>query len=184
MSSSPTLNRFQNAVVSILFDRIDLQDPVTPLEFRLAGNFQGVFNAVVGIPDHTDEHVMVVATLPRYNKTVFIGLTRSGELDVARVLANLEDLERENEKPLKLGDVISHPDGSDSKNGIFSTIIMPVATAFILRPLSSVCNVNDQEVRFVLVLPLSPRELECRNKLGHDAMIDIFQQEGKDLFFH
>ncbi|MBP8019446.1 MAG: hypothetical protein KAY82_05365 [Hylemonella sp.] len=184
MNSHPTLDKLQHAIVSLFFECLKLHDPVTPLEFSLSGDFRGKFNAVVGVLDTDDENAMVVATLPRYSKTVFIGLTRSGELDLARLLANLEDLERENTKPLVLGEVIGHPMApGESDTSPFATILLPVATSAILRNLPPIAVFDNQEIRIVFVLPLSRGELECRNVLGHDAMIDMFQREGKSLFF-
>lgn len=184
MNSSVSLDKLQYAVVSLLFEHAGLCDPATPLDFTLSGEFQGRFSALVGVLENVDDSAFLVATLPRYTSTVFLALTRSREIEVARLLANLEDLERENEKVLQLGEVVGHPaDPVDSEFPPFATILMPVATSTLLRSIPQVATLNGQEVRFVLALPLSQRELECRNKRGHDAMIDMFQQEGKSLFF-
>lgn len=184
MSTSPNLNKLQYAIVSLLFEHAKLQDPVTPLEFTLSGDFRGQFNAVIGALENVDEAAFLVSTLPRYTSTVFVALTRSREVEVARLLANLEDLERENTKLLHLGEVIGHPDEPVATEfPPYATILMPVTTSVLLRSIPQVTTLAGQEVRFVMALPLSQKELECRNTQGHDAMIDMFQREGKSLFF-
>ncbi len=185
MNPSPNLNKLQYAIVSLLFEYAKLRDPVTPLEFTLSGDFLGKFNAVVGVVEDVDEAVFLVATLPRYTNTVFVALTRGQEMEVARLLANLEDYERENMMHMQLGEVAGQPHASEVAEFIpHATILMPIATADILQSIPPVTTITGQEVRFMLVLPLSKKELECRNTLGHDAMIDMFQKEGKSLFFH
>lgn len=184
MNSSPNLNRLQNSIIVLLFEHAKLRDPVTPLEFTLSGNFNGQFNAVVGDLENVDEASFLVATLPRYTNTVFVALTRSCEREVARVLANLEDLERENAEPLRVGAVITHP-GSPAASEFpsYATILMPVTISSVLGSIPQVTTLAGQEVRFAMALPLSQKELECRNTQGYDAMIDMFEQQGKSLFF-
>jgi hypothetical protein len=184
MSPSPNLNKLQYAVVSVLFEQLKLRDPVTPLEFTLSGDFHGEFNAVIGIPEEVDEPGFLVATLPRYTNTVFVALTRGREMEVARLLANLEDLERENARQLHLGEVVSHPDDRAGTEFLpYATILMPVAISALLSSIPQVAMLDGREIRFVMALPISQKELECRNTKGHDAMIDMFQQEEKSLFF-
>ncbi len=184
MNSSPNLSKLQYSIVSLLFEHARLQDPVTPLEFSLSGGFRGQFNAIVGSLENVDEPASLVATLPRYTTTVFLALARSREVDVARLLANLEDLERDNSKLLHIGEVIGHPNEPMSAEfPPYATILMPVATSALLRSIPQVTTLIGQEVRFVIALPLTQKELECRNTQGHDAMIDMFQREGKSLFF-
>jgi hypothetical protein len=154
------------------------------LELSLLGDFHGKFNAVVGAIEDADEAVFLVATLPRYTNTVFVALTRGQEVEVARLLVNLEDYERENMKPMHLGEIAGHRHASETANFIpHATILMPIATADILQSIPPIATFIGHEVRFVLVLPLSQKELECRNTLGHDAMIDMFEREGKSLYF-
>ena len=184
MNSSPNLNKLQNSIIVLLFEHAKLRDPVTPLEFPLSGDFDGKFNAVIGDLGNVDQAGFLVATLPRYTSTVFMALTTGRELEVAKLLANLEDLERENAKPLHVGGVIGHP--GDSAGTEFpppATILMPVTISGVLGSIPQVTTLGGQEVRFVMALPLSQKELECRNTRGHDAMINMFEQEGKSLFF-
>lgn len=184
MSPPPSLNSLQSAIVVVLMEQVRLKDPVTTLELSLSGDFHGKFNAIVGAIEDVDEAVFLVATLPRYTNTVFVALTRGQEMEVARLLANLEDYERENMKSMQWGEVAGHRHASEAPEFIpHATILMPIATADILQSIPPVATFTGQEVRFMLVLPLSQKELECRNTQGHDAMIDMFQREGKSLFF-
>ena len=184
MNSPPSLNSLQSAIVVVLMEQVKLHDPVTTLELSLLGDFNGKFNAVVGTIEDVDEAVFLVATLPRYTNTVFVALTKGQEMEIARLLANLEDYERETEKLIQIGEVAGHLHASVAAELIpQATILMPISTADILQSIPPVATFTGQQVRFVLVLPLSQNELECRNTQGHDAMIDMFQREGKSLFF-
>jgi hypothetical protein len=184
MNSSPHLNKLQNSIIVLLFEHAKLRDPATPLEFTLSGDFGGQFNAVIGDLEDVDEASFLVATLPRYTSTVFVALTRSREREVAKILANLEDLERENAKPLRVGAVISHPgSAAASEFPPNATLLMPVNISGVLSSIPPVAALAGQEIRFVMALPLSQKELERRNTQGHDAMIDMFEQDGKSLFF-
>jgi hypothetical protein len=60
---------------------------------------------------------------------------------------------------------------------------MPVAISALLSSIPQVAMLDGREIRFVMALPISQKELECRHTKGHDAMIDMFQQEEKSLFF-
>lgn len=184
MNPSPNLNKLQNSIIVLLFEHAKLRDPVTPLEFALSGDFDGQFNAVIGDLQNVDQASFLVATLPRYTSTVFMALTKGRELEVAKLLAHLEDLERENAKPLRFGAVIRHPgDPAVTEFPPPATILMPVTISGVLSSIPQVTTLGGQEIRFVMVLSLSQKELDCRNTQGHDAMIDMFEQNGKSLFF-
>jgi Suppressor of fused protein (SUFU) len=185
VTASLTLDRLQHSVVSLLYDQVHLHDPVTPLDFTLAGSFPGRFYACIAAPENVDEPVSLVFTLPKYGRTVFLGLTRSKAVEVARVLANLEDLERDEAKSLKAGETIGFGQTSvaEAEFPPAAVILLPVSTSDLLSGLPDETALVGEQVRLLLAIPLSQRELRCRNETGHDALIDLFQREGKSLYF-
>ena len=184
MTAGPQLDRLQNSVVTMMFDCVQLHDPVEPLEFGLTGDFGGLFCACIGTPEDVDEAVFVVFTLPRYGSTVFLGLTRGKEREVARLLANLEDLERERSRALGVGETIGLDIGGVLGKAFPppAVILLPVATSSLLSRLPPKADLAGREVRFALAVPLSEQELRCLNAEGLDALLDLFQQTEKSLF--
>lgn len=181
---SQELSPRQSAIVSLLFDAVGVQDPVTPLSFALSGDFKEKFSAVVARAEAADEPAIIVCSLPRYGSTAFVALTKSREVEVARLLANLEDLERENGSPLALGETVGfnqmhHTSGSPP----IAVLLLPTAVSELLRALPNEFQPNGEVTRFAFVLPLTENELACKNERGQDALVDMFQQRGKSLFF-
>ncbi len=184
MDPSELLLPRQRAIVAMLFEVIGLQEPVMPLSFSLAGDFNDQFQAVVAHPESTDEPAMIVCSLPSHGDTAFMALTKSRELEVARLLANLEDLEREQRERIKVGRTVGFGSVADP-SGFPPTavVVLPVAVSALLSEVPEEMIFDGKSTRFVFVLPLSQEELACRNQSGQDALIDMFQREGKSLFF-
>jgi hypothetical protein len=168
----------------MLFEAVGLQEPVTPLSFSLAGDFKDQFQAVVAHPENTDEPAVIVCSLPRHADTAFMALTKSREFEVARLLANLEDLEREQCARIEVGRTVGFGSAADPSGfPPAAVIVFPVSVSALLSEVPEEMIVDGKSTRFVLVLPLNQEELACRNKHGQDALIDMFQREGKSLFF-
>lgn len=180
---SVALDTLQYAIVSLLFDKIGLHDPVTPLEYVLDGDFSGTYFAVVGAPKDVDEPASLVSTLPRYSRSVFVALAKSREVDVARLLSNLEDIEREKSVSLRPGEVVGGLGEAEAGFPPYAVIIMPVAVSHLLRELPDDVVLAGVQISIHFVLPLTEREVACRKAMGHDGLIDLFQREGKSLYF-
>jgi len=171
-----------------MFDHLPIGEGIDLdiLEFSLEGDFFGKFRAAHCSLESFFESERVVFTLPSFSSSVFVALCRGAEKNVARLLANLEDYERERSIQLGLGEVVVTPDKLIGRAGgleAHAVILLRTATAIDCAQIPDSEIVDGRETSFFLVLPLSAEECEIRRRLGHDALMDKFQVDGKDIFF-
>lgn len=178
------LDRYQAAVLTFLFDRLPIGDDVDSLEFALSGEFEGKFRLAHSVIEAADRSARVVFTLPTYSQSVFLALTRSRLNETALILANLEDYERESSMQLGLGEVILTPEqvqhGPDTPHAV---ILLRTATSFDCAEVPDSQTIDGKPTLFFLAVPLTKDEWELRRQRGHDALMDRFQEDEKELFF-
>ena len=178
------LKKYQASVLSMLFECLPLGDEVDTLEFSLSGTFAGKYRAGHSTIESTDKPAQVVFSLPTYSRSVFLALTRANPIETARVLANLEDYERESSLQLGLGEVVVTPDqvrrDSDTP---FAVILLRTATSLDCTNVPDQQDICGQRTLFFLVVPITKGEWDLRRERGHDALMDKFQIDRKDLFF-
>ncbi len=179
------LDKTQSSVLAFLFEQLPIGDLVNTLDFSLSGDFHGKYYAAHASLGEPTENISVVFTLPTYTTHTFFALTRSKEMEVARLLANIEDYEKEKSINLRLGEAIITPGKSSSTDSWepHGVILLRTASAVDLRNVPDKEKINGKEIFFFLVVPLTKAEWDCRKQFGHDALIDLFQSNGKELFF-
>ncbi len=178
------LTTMQSAILVDLFDQLPVGDEVDTLDFSLSGNFSGKFCAAYAEIENIAEKAFVVFTLPTYTNHVFMGVTKANELTVARMLANLEDYEREHSLQLSLGEVVVIPNYSDGSEGYPHALLLTKTTTSVdLENVPDLLRIQQKEIKCFCVIPLSEKELNIRNTHGHDALIDHFVEQDKSLFF-
>lgn len=121
--------------------------------------------------------------LPTHSRTVFFAFNDSGLKPVGRVLANLEDYERETSTELGLGEVVVLPDQDISSTAPYAVLLLPTETAPVLSGVPHVQQIDGEPIHFCLAVPLSREEHELRRREGHDALIDLFERTRKSLSF-
>lgn len=176
-----SLSKDQAAVLSFVIEHTDVADEIEVLEFALEGEFAEPFRAAVlglGV-DEEGNSLSAVVSLPAHSYGVFLGITASRPRDVARVLANLEDYERDT--ALKL-----HPlecvvtDGPGEVRALF---LLETASHQNLARIPSVAVVNDNERRFALVIGLNEAEYQTKVQFGVNALLDFLQDSDKSVVF-
>lgn len=178
------LDKYQASVLSFLFEKLAIGDDVDSLEFSLSGAFAGKYRAAHAAIAPTDEQARVVFTLPSYSRSVFVALTRNDPNKTARLLANLEDYERESSLQLQLGEVIITPDQTrDGADVPHAVILLRTATSFDCAEVPDSQIIDAKKTCFFLVVPLTKEERELLHQHGHDALIGQFQARQKELFF-
>jgi Suppressor of fused protein (SUFU) len=182
------LTKYQAALAAFMFDHLPIGEGVDLdiLEFSLEGDFFGKYHAAHCSLESFLDSERVVFTLPSFSKSVFVALCRGSAKRVARLLANLEDYERERSIQLGLGEVVVTPDQLVEQIGSLeahAVILLRTATAIDCAQVPDCEIIDGRETSFLLVLPLSAEEYEIRRRLGHDALMDKFQIDGKDIFF-
>ena len=178
------LEKYQAAVLAFLFDRLPIGDDVDSLEFSLSGEFAGKYRVAHSAIESVDQTARVVFTLPSYSRSVFLALTRTKLNETARILANLEDYERESSMQLGLGEVVVTPeqvqDGADTPHAV---ILLRTATSLDCAKVPDSQAIDGKQTLFFLAVPLTKEEWELRRQRGHDALMDRFQDDEKELFF-
>ena len=177
------LDRYQAALLAFLFDRLPIGDDVDWMEFALSGKFSGSFRVAHAAIDNVDDVAHLVFTLPTYSRSVFIALTRVDTAETARVLANLEDYERELSLQLRLGEAVVIPSEGNYEKTPHAVILLRTATAFDCASVPDRHSIEGYETSFFLAVPLSREEWELRRTRGHDALMKHFEDVGKQLFF-
>lgn len=173
------LSRIQSRIVESLFDTLHIENDIDTYEYSLAGKFSGIFRA--GSTYNGTEHV--IFSIPTYSNSVFIGETSNRDpKEIARILSNLEDYERENSLDLELGAVVRLP--NVSPDGLsFAVILLRTATSPVCSDIPDHICIDGTKVRFFLVVPVTSEEYVQWRQNGHDALMDLFESNAKDISF-
>ena len=170
-------------MLSYIFDRLPIDDAIDTLSFSLSGNFRGNFYSGIGVVEGKSSD-RIVFSIPQYNDSVFFALTRSDASHVARILANLEDYERETGNKLNFGEIIDIPASNEKMDDLCSSVmILRTATAPYLRNVPDKEVIGGNEINFLFAIPLSRDEVIFRNNFGHDRLMDEFAKTSKNIFF-
>lgn len=182
MTSKPyevSLQKDQAAVLAFVLEHVEATDEIEVLEFALAGEFGEPFRAAVlgmGIDDD-GRFLSAVVTLPTHSDGVFLGITAYRVREVARMLANLEDYERDTGRKLyPLECVVT--DGPEEIKALF---LLRTASHGGLASIPDVAVINGKERRFSLVIGLNDREYSTKVGTGADALLDMLQESDKSL---
>ncbi|KWO37708.1 hypothetical protein WT97_25950 [Burkholderia sp. MSMB1459WGS] len=65
----------------------------------------------------------------------------------------------------------------------YAVILMRTATSLDCAGVPDHQMIGGKQTQFFLVVPLSRDEWELRRQSGHDALIDRFRDDQKELFF-
>lgn len=177
------LDKYQASVLTFLFEKLPIGGDVDSLEFSLSGTFSGKYRVAHTAIEDSEQQARVVFTLPSYACSVFLALTRTKQNETARLLANLEDYERESSLQLGLGEVVITPDHASAPDAPFAVILLRTATSPDCADVPDSQIIAGQQTMFFLVVPLTAEEWELRRQQGHDALIAKFQADQKELYF-
>ena len=176
------INKYQSGILNIIFSNMNISDEINSLEFSLSGSFDGKY--LCAYSNLSDELDYVVFNIPSYSNSVFFGLSRNNPRDVALALANLEDYEREKKSKLGLGEFILMPNNyAEYRNIPFGVILLRTATSIDCAGVPDYLIVEGNRTSFFLAVPLSEEEYQIRAQQGHDALMDSFEANQKDIFF-
>ena len=175
------LPKQQAKVLVHMFERAHIAEPADTLDFRLAGEFDGIFFAGVADLDPICGYdARLVFTLANYSDAIFMAVTRGNATEVARALANLEDFERLGEK-LSAGEIVRIPDSSFESHDLDAAILLLPEVLAGFDEFSFLQTIDAKEFRFFLVLFLTKEELEFKTSHGHDALMERFGREDRDV---
>lgn len=175
------LEQYQAAVLQMLFERTAVGESVDVLRFALSGDFTGEYVVVAAPIGNDGDHIAV--NLPHYSRSVFVALTDKDPNAVARILANLEDYERESGGALGLGEAVVIPDASSSLGAPYAVLLLRTATLADVASLPDMATIAGRHTSFFLAVPLTKAEHDFRGDHGHNVLLDRFDAEGKSLAF-
>lgn len=176
--------KYQASILTFLFDRLPIGEDVDSMEFSLSGQFAGKYHIAHSAIETATGDAHIVFTLPCYSHSVFLALTRINVAETARLLANLEDFERESSQDLRLGEVVITPEQELRDHEMpFAVILLRTATSLECARVPDSWEIDGKRTSFFFVVPLTMAEWELRSKSGHDALMEKFEASGKELFF-
>jgi hypothetical protein len=126
-----------------------------------------------------DDAVKLVCTLPAVTKNIYVTVTEGDAKIVRRVLAVLEDFERDD--AVRLGNVLLVDDPDLRANHICGVILLPGNVFNVLDHLPGKLTIDSVEYQFIAVVFLTNEENEIRRTRGHDALMDYWTEIDKDL---
>lgn len=177
------LTKYQAAILAFLFERLPIGDDVDTLEFSLTGDLPGKYRVAYARVQFSDQIVHIVFTLPSFSDRVYLALTRTNVAETARVLANLEELERESSKRPRVGEVIVTLPSASEHEADRPIILLRTATSIDCAEVPDEQVIGGKQTSFVLAVPLTLNEWMHRRLHGHDALMDRLQECKKELFF-
>lgn len=175
------LPNVQAAVLAFVLGHVEAANDIEVLEFALAGEFAEPYRAAVlgiGIDDE-GRALSVVVTLPMHSTGVFLGITAGRVREVVRMLANLEDYERDTDRALQPLECVV-VDGAETFKALF---LLRTASHDGLSGIPDVAAINGKEIRFALVIGLNESEYATKVECGANALMDRLEASGKDLLF-
>lgn len=175
------LDRYQAKILETIFNNVEISGDISTLEFSLSGGFLGKYRAGYFRSGVDGEYV--VFNIPTNSHSVFFGLTESNPHKTALMLANLEDYERENRLALRLGDAIVTPGHNNATDYPFAVILLRTETLRDCAGLPDSFTIDGVRTSFFFVVPLTEEEYKFRDKCGHDALMDSFEESGKSILF-
>jgi len=171
------MTRDQVAVLAFVLAHVDTKEEVEILSFRLADECGDLFHAaVLGLgADDDGREISLLVTLPAHSQGVFMALAVGHKMEVARMLAGLEDYERETWHALRpLESVVT-----DHPSGIRGLFLLPPATHAAISGIPDSAMINARERHFLLVLPITAEEYACKMQGGVDALLVRLQESDK-----
>lgn len=180
-ASNVALTNEQASVLAFIVERVESRDEIEVLNFRLSGKFGGIFHAAVldiG-KDEEGDSIRLVVTLPTYSQGVFLALTVSQPREVARLLANLEDYERETGHSLDPLETVV----TDGPGDVKALFLLRTASHAEMSSIPDSALISAKEHKFSLVVGIDATEYSCKCERGVDALLNVLQSSGKSLIF-
>ena len=176
----PVITRDDAALIQFVSSCVDVAEEFETIGFSLQGAFDGDFCAIAA---KLQANVgSLVLALPRNSAHVFVALTHGNTHEVARLLANVQDCERQAGRPVLEGEaIIFEPVADTADEAPCALLLLSVATSVDLARLPKVAAINGKAVHFQLVMLVTGAEMRIREQGGHDALMDHFAEADRSL---
>ena len=131
------------------------------------------------IESQDDEEVSVVLNKPTFSNKLFLTVTDGDPEKVARVMAHLE--ETDIKKCLHQSDIVRFDYSYLKDFNKIGVLLLNINVSPVFDDLESEMVLSDNKIHPLLVLFISQDEYEYKKQHGHDALMDYFAENDKDL---
>jgi hypothetical protein len=120
-------------------------------------------------------------TLPdAKSRSIFLMASEAPPDLIRRLLAYLEQVNES--RHLVVGNLVPLDAPELRERFVGGVLLLPVSTSNLLASLPAVLSLEGADYSCLLVVFLTFAEIEVWQKSGHDALMDLFELEEKDLF--
>jgi hypothetical protein len=126
-----------------------------------------------------DVNLHVIFSIPTNTHNIYITVSDGDANLIRQLFATLEDIE--GHEQIGIGCVQLFDDTRLIENDVRGIILLPIITSNILNFLPNQFEINGVNYNFILVVFLSTKEYQQWEIKGHDALIDYFIENEKDL---
>ncbi|MBF4454756.1 hypothetical protein IRT38_04995 [Acinetobacter sp. SK-43] len=126
-----------------------------------------------------DVNLHVIFSIPTNTHNIYITVSDGDASLIRQLFATLEDIE--GHERIGIGCVQLFDDTRLIENDVRGIILLPIITSNILNFLPTQLEINEVNYNFILVVFLSTKEYQQWKTKGHDALIDYFIENKKDL---
>jgi len=177
------LNEKQKKVLAYVYNALGLTGDVDYFEskFDVSGKNFVVIHGVLTIDSLGAMNLLF--NLPLDTNFVFLAIAEDNFSEAARILANVEDYQRSTGREIKFGETMGL-DGtfpSALSQEASALIFLPCGVSLDLKPLTDDLLLDDEKLRFFLVVPITDEEIRIRHEQGFDALFSRWDEVGKNI---
>jgi hypothetical protein len=176
---SVQLSAFENEIYIFLLENLPTNDVATIYEFQLEGQ-ENSNHAIAYSPLNGEDEYNFVFSLGRHSQNVFITIANGDTKEIARAVANIEDCDVE-KGGLSLDDFVDLDINIFRRNGWKGVLLMPVSLLGTLESFPLCKVISGNYVNFFLAVLISHDEYCCMKSSGIEALMEKFDEEGKDI---
>lgn len=168
--------RIKASIVECVLSGSSVEDHCDIFSFESDGgrkHYQAVARCKAGV------NAACFFTLPTSGQNVYVTMSDGDLLVVRRVLAAFEEAEAEG--TVRLGNVLLLDASELRDRGLVGAILLPPSVSNMLHDLPLTKTVCGRLYSFLLVTFLSEREHAVWKEQGHDALMELFASDEKDL---
>lgn len=176
---SDMLTREQSELLAYMLENLPVNEEASITSGSLKGGRLAPITTASSMLEGDDE-INFVFNLPSSGGHIFLTVTDGEEAEIKKIVATLEDYELSGTK-LAVGNYVAIPSEYLERNGRVGIVLLKMETIGVLRDFPEFLKLGEVQYHFVLVVFISHEEYEFKKKFGHDALMDRFSKEDKDL---
>jgi hypothetical protein len=171
----------QAAILTYMYHEAPVTGEAQLLQFTLDETNDPFYAAAILLrPLQGLELCSLVMTLGSYAPRIFFAVTQTRAFPLARMLANLEDLERQM-GALEAGHIVNFEGGDEEWNDYTAALLLPPNAMGGFAAFPEEHRFRDARFTFSLVTPLTRDEIAFRESQGHEALLQRMTEQRRDI---